>query len=222
MLNTKKAEASNQITWETDFADVYSVAATIEVENEKRLILADIICVPKMETRTINFKDGGPSILKPVNSVNPPQLSIPISENFRVEFSSLFDCRYLSRKAEANELPLSMRAFRYTAQVQHISDPLVACTIDMDKGVAEYESLRLFPIEILSATKVRIRDVISRREYGPADRAEINEIERNKPSTNEVDIPTDRHFIWSRKNYCWADMRGNCSSLGLQYCPPSL
>lgn len=218
--NTRKAEAFNQAVWESGFVDIYTIKATIEVNDELRSITADVNCVPKIETQRADIK-GGPYVWDFSRSINPPEIFIHITENYRVVFDADFSCGSISKRAGELGFPFTDNSYR-AVDIQHITDPVVSCRRAIYEGVIEFRALQIFPIEVMSMRQERVSEVLTREEYGPADRAIARRRERSEPPNNELQFSHRNTFFWRSDKMCWgANIEGirGCKTLGQKICP---
>ena len=181
--NTHKAEASNQTTWETGFADIYTVAATIEVNDEKHTASMEVICIPKIETQTINFKEAHPFVWNMNINFSQQGLAIPLYENYRVVYKTNFSCGGIANQFEKNGFPFNLR-HPQTVELQTTAENVTSRRIFLYEEMVQTHTTQYFPIQVLSLRQEQVSDVISRDIYGPADRAVIREREQDEPSAN--------------------------------------
>ncbi|MBL4873685.1 MAG: hypothetical protein JKY41_09895 [Rhodobacteraceae bacterium] len=199
--NTHRAESTNQTTWETGFADVYTIEATIEMNNEMYSASMDVSCVSKVETKTINFKDGGPFVWTTYQNLNQQGLSIPLPENYSVVFDTKSVCAGIVYQVEEKGFPFSFRRYQIV-DIQQIVEPFASCRISLYEDIVQTKMLRLFPLTVLSMRTERVRDVLTRDEYGPTDRAVARERARVEPIANKFSVPNENNRGWSSDAMC--------------------
>lgn len=182
--NTHKAEASNQTTWETGFADIYTVVATIVVNNEKHTASMEVICVHKVETQTINFKESHPFVWNMNINFSQQGLAIPLYENYRIVYKTNFSCGGIANQLETKEFPFNLR-HPQTVELQITAENVTSRRIYLYEEMVQTYTTQYFPIQVLSVRQERVSDVISRDIYGPADRAVARQREQDDPVANE-------------------------------------
>ena len=217
--NTAKAESFNQTNWESGFGDIYTIEASVEASDEMRSVSMDVICVKKMITADVSLKNGTAYIRERFLDLNSTELTIPISNNYQVVFNVGTLCKRLAgykagQKTEyfaGQEIPFS--PFHHlSVTVRRLVEPLASCTVHTKGEVFQHEALRLFPMTVLSITQEPVRDILSRKEYGPADAAHIRELGRENPSQNNVFKQSGSRYYWSYENMCWHQSSSECSS----------
>ena len=226
--NTEKAETFNQTTWETGFADIYTIEAAIKVTGENRSFLVDVVCAPKIVTATATLKNGSASSHRSVRNFSPRYRYITVSDGYRAIVSTQFSCNGLAKDAKEQGLPFDLANY-LRPSLQLSAEARVSCFGHPDGGVSQYYYIWGSPIAVLSRNTERIRDVLTREEYGPADLAIIRERkrERNEGFYIRTDyLSFERSFYWSSESMCWRDRPasnpGVCSAMAQTICEPSL
>ncbi len=216
--NTERAEEFNQGIWNSGFADVYTISATFELNGETQSALMDVICVPKIETKARDIKDG-PHVWDNIVNFSRNGLVIPISDDYRIVYSSSFSCKGLANRQLQNGFPFISNAYQ-TVRVQHIVEPVTNCAVALYEGSVQIEGLNLHPIEVISVRQEPVSAVLSREDYGVADRAVAYEQGRRGPLRSEMYIQNADFYSWRQSNMCWG-RRGNlCSPEAVLYCMP--
>lgn len=216
--NTERAEEFNQGIWNSGFADVYTISATFELNGERQSSLMDVICVPKIETEARDVK-GGPYVWDNVINFSRNGLVIPISDGYRIVYSSSFSCEGLVYERLRNGFPFTSYAHQ-TASVQHIDEPVTNCMVGLYEGPVQIEGLNLRPIEVLTVRQERVNSVLSREDYGVADRAVAREQGRGDTFRSEVFIPNATFYSWTLSSMCWGSGRYECLPEAVLYCMP--
>ena len=215
--NTEKAEISNQTTWETGFADIYTIEVAVKVVGESRSVLMEVVCVPKTVTESISLKNAVFS-RKLVLNFSPKYRYISVPDGYRAIVSTQLSCGGLAKGAEEQGLPFDLEDYQRRS-IRHDSEASVTCFGHPDVG--EWGTRQYFiwgsPIVVLSKSTERVRDVLTREEYGPADLAFVRKLKRESNENNYVrtDRIFHRSFYWSGESQCWRDTRasqaGSCS-----------
>ncbi len=208
--NTEKAEAFNQTNWETGFADVYTVETAIELNDQMRSVSFEVICARKMKTAGVSLIDNAATIREGTHNFNSRETNLPISDDYQVIFDTQLSCDRLAKDIVGQEFPFSPK-YQLSVSVQHISEPNTSCTIHLKGEAFQFETLRVFPVTILSARQERISSVLSRDEYGPADAALIRALESENPQPRDLYRRFDTKYYWSDENRCWHEIRGECA-----------
>jgi len=174
-----------------------------------------------METETISIK-GGPYFFKGVSNFSGRQeLVVPFAMGYNVRVSVAESCETLLRLWAENGLPAGLSS-SLPARIQHYSSTLVSCSILPNKKLFQLQNLEVNPIEIVSVRQAPINELLSREEYGPADRAVARELDISEPQWGREIAPHDRSFHWNEEKLCWAVLNGECSELAATICVPDL
>lgn len=216
--NTERAEEFNQRTWNSGFADVYTISATFELYGERQTALMDVICAPKIETKARDIK-GGPYVWDNIRNFNRNGLVIPVSDDYRIVYRSAFSCKGLVNERLKNGFPFTASAYQ-TANVQHIAEPITNCSVGLDEGAVQIGGLNLRPIEVLSVRQELVSAVLSREDYGVADRAVAYEQGHREPFESEIFIRNAAFYSWRQSSACWGGRRYECWPEAVLYCMP--
>lgn len=222
--NTEKAEAFNQTNWETGFADIYTVEVAVKMNDEMRSVSMDVICARKITTIDVSLKDANTEIRDYVKNFSPREITLPISDDYRVVFEAQLSCAKLAEDLVGQEFPFSP-LYYLTAKVQHTSEPSASCQVFLNEGKFQFETLQVFPITVVATRVERVSDVLSREDYGLADIALVRERERENPPPNDFNAQLENRYTWSNDSTCWGRWdagKTHCLPLDDKICMPTL
>lgn len=222
-FNTEWAEEINADTWENGFADIYTVEAKIEINGETKKQTQDVVFVRKIETADTTFKNGRPMIWDSVRNFSQYKrhgtvIAFPISDTYRFRYSFRPTKEKLERLFEGSQTRLYL-----DAQLIYKGTPETICHYKTENGSAVFGKLKAFPIRVLSKKSLRVKEVISKEEFEPADRAVKREIEHSKLTAQEFWArnrnrgPHPSSFHRSVKEQCWWGNRG-CPQIAQKLC----
>lgn len=224
--NTHKAEATNLATWETGFADVYTVETAFWINGKPRDISMDVVCARKIETGAISIK-GGPYVWDSVQDISPPRVVAQVFDDYSIAIDLQLQCYELAKEAVGEGHPFRTSNYE-NVTAQYTAEPVTTCLSPRYNGAPRGVSTTIGPRSVLSVRKVPLRDVLSIDELAPADRNDLRAWQQ-KALFMALLSPDDRRFVWSRPDRCrkvlidgGSAQDGQCAPWADEICTPSL
>jgi len=224
--NTYKAEAINEETWETGFADVYSVESTFQINDQWHSASMDVVCARKIETSTVTIK-GGPYFFDSVRVASLPRMATQIADNYSIVIDVRAFCHELANEYMGKESAFTALKYRDIV-IQYTGEPVATCQISVYSDSVRVGQIQFQPMTVVSMRKERVRDVLSFDEFGPADRQDLNEREQQQALIDKFIAPDDRTFRWSKSGFCWWSLQGvggsrsyRCAPWADEMCTPT-
>jgi len=222
--NTDRAEKFNQKTWETGLADVYTINVSVTSAGETRSVPLEMACMPKALTRAASIKNGiySETIVRDFRAkyqyITRPDGSRAIVDTRRIS------CEELTKNEVVEGFPFRVR-FQIGQNSRLGRVARVTCFGPSDGEVSQYNFKLGAPIWALSSRTERVRDILTRDEYGPADLSIAQKIESATGYPNSPNyFPNDRKFHWSNEHSCWLQIQDHkiagCSSVAQSICTP--
>lgn len=198
---TARAEAMNDVLWNTGMATVYTVEAKVLASGQAfSSRSADVICARKVETEAGDIK-GGPYRWDSVMYLGASEVTVQPLASFSVIFPMGSPCSELEKIREAGSLPAVVVTYRRAVLLQR-SDPADSCAPSL--GLVQPSQLML-----VATRQAPARSVLTREAFGPADRR------RAHPSNARPNYLYQ--YQWMQESMCWeAPAANKAGSLCLQ------
>ncbi|HEX2255256.1 MAG TPA: hypothetical protein VHG92_00910 [Afifellaceae bacterium] len=197
--NVNRAERSNETTYQTGQGYEFVAEFRVDVGEESRIQLTPIKCVPKQEA-SLSFKSGAMT-WDMMKRFSDDAIRSPIreSQNLVFEMRSA-NCYSMIRfhRQGAPEIFLypSMSAWVFS----EIEEEETACLVILRDRPVPVDGLVVHPPRVVQVREAPVRELVSREEYGPADRA-LNR--QTSVYVGPVGIPDSTTFTWQPDEGCW-------------------
>ncbi len=216
--NTEAAEEKNDRIWSHGVGKKYVIRVKTEFDGIERSKSIEVICAKKTETGYIPLTSG-PRVWNMDQSFGERSFRFRVSDEYDVNFRIGTSCPELARQQEKQALPIVLQG-GLSVEIRHLSDPAISCRRSLRSGGFQVGSLRVFPLVVQSASQEKVRKLLSREAYGPADRAILYKLNRDASSSKTPRIPLNNQYFWSNESKCWENSGSDCPPLAQKLCAP--
>jgi hypothetical protein len=199
-VNTKAAEVTNDDIWGNTSAEIYTIEVKYRLDGKEGSASTELICARKVRTENISFK-GGPYVHDIVWNVGKRTFLFPVSDDYTAEIALPRQCERIVAYYQQEEIPLQYEDYYgRIVVIRRLLQPSDACNQVMRENSIWFGSLQLFRPHIVSVRREALKNILSRADFGPADKSEQRALWQSSGTSPGFRDSTDKGV---RGADCW-------------------